>query len=176
MCRMNKVSTYDELLDLVDDKDIPVGTISRGKFETIYQGPYFIRGAAALIVNSYNQIWVPERIGKKSRPGTWDYSVAEHVGAGETYKEAILRGFSEEVGLKVDSNLVHNFVKLSPTPTSPWFTFVFIYKTDKPPIDYKHEFSAARWMTLAELKRHIEEGQSVRSGLKLLILSIKTLD
>lgn len=172
---VNKVSVDNELLDLVDDKDTPVGTISRGKFETSYKGPYFIRGSAALIVNGYDQIWVPERISKKSAPSTWDYSVAEHVGAGETYKEAIVRGFKEEVGLKVDGSLIRSFAKLSPTSTSPWFTSVFIYKTDKSPVNYKHEFSAARWMTLAELKGHIKQGQSVRSGLKLLILSIKSL-
>jgi isopentenyldiphosphate isomerase len=35
-------------------------------------------------------------------PGQWDLSVAEHLGVGESYGSAVVRGLEEELGIKVE--------------------------------------------------------------------------
>ncbi len=36
---------------------------------------------------------------KRVGSGQWDLSVAEHLSPGETYKQAVLRGLQEELGI-----------------------------------------------------------------------------
>lgn len=166
-----------ELLDIVDDKDNVIGTILRRDFENkTNSNRYLIRGSAALIVNSLGEIWVPERLHTRSAdPGFWDFSIAEHVASRETYLEAAIRGFDEELNFNINPSKLEAVTKVAPSKTGPWFTTVFIYRSDVAPIEYRHEFYAARWMTLDELRCHINLGQKVRTGLVEFTKQIKFL-
>ena len=93
----------DELLDLVDKDDNVIGTIWRSttnELENTKAG--FIRAATALIQNDNGELWIPRRTAdKRIAPNGLDSSMQEHVGSGESYLEATIRGFKEELNLDV---------------------------------------------------------------------------
>jgi len=61
----------------------------------------YARFVVAFVVNK-KQIWVSIRgLHKSITPSGCDFSVAEHVLSGESYEQAIQRGFAEEANLRI---------------------------------------------------------------------------
>ena len=74
-----------EILDLVDEKDTVIGTLSRK--EVYEKGLKNFRVVHAFIINYEGKIWTPRRTpSKKLFPNGLDYSIAGHVTSGETYE------------------------------------------------------------------------------------------
>jgi len=56
------------------------------------------------VTNGTHLLQQQRRWEKAVMPGQWDISLGEHVGAGESYLEAAIRGFAEELGLEVTAD------------------------------------------------------------------------
>jgi len=84
-----------EYIDVVNDKDEVVGSISR---EESYANCNR-RGAYVLLYNSKNELLLQKRSEKVHNPNMWFVSAAGHVSSGETYEEAAYRELKEELSI-----------------------------------------------------------------------------
>ena len=160
----------DELLDLVNAHDVVVGTIRRGDMVKLdyksNQG--FVRFAVAFILNSQGQVWVPIRgMHKTIAPGGCDFSVAEHVLAGETYEQAIERAFFEEAGMTINSQDLELLGKLPPTKAVPIYEVIYTYtmRGNESPKYSLEEFTSASWMPIDAFEKQLTSGPPTKSSL-----------
>jgi isopentenyl-diphosphate delta-isomerase len=67
----------EEVLDLVNENDEVVGTITHDKvFDFKNVAPYYLRAVNAFIINSDGKLWIPRRTAhKKIAPDGLDFSV-----------------------------------------------------------------------------------------------------
>lgn len=149
---------YHELLDLVNDRDEVIGTILRGqmvKANYRMDGKH-VRFVNGFVVNTKGLVWVQTRSHKKSiAPGGLDFSVAEHVLSGETYEQAIVRGFHEELGWQIGSSQLTHLGVLPPAADRPVFDSVFAllnYSGDDPVLN-TDEFVSGEWLNIDEIRR-----------------------
>lgn len=168
-------SEKEEILDLVDINDTIIGTVLRGDMTAVnYNHPKgYVRFVNAFLINKEHKIWSPTRAMRKFiAPGGKDYSVAEHVLAGETYDDAVIRGFVEEANLHVTAGNLELLGMMPPTKEKPVFDAVFaLYDYDDNNPDYsKEEFSSSEWLTLDELQKILTAHPSKASLLPALQL------
>jgi len=165
----------DELLDLVDENDNVIGQVLRSESDRLDQsGEGYIRAATCLIQNSKGELWIPRRTkNKRIAPLGLDSSMQEHMVAGETYEQAAIRGFKEELGLEISAKELEFIGKLSPTPDLYYLVALFRYKTDKSPKYNPEDFVSAEWIKPEELIKRLENGEPAKKSLlptvKLLI-------
>jgi isopentenyldiphosphate isomerase len=167
----------DELLDLVDNNDQVIGQIWRSATARLSDsGEGYIRAATCLIQNPKGELWIPRRTkDQKIAPLGLDSSMQEHIGSGETYEQAALRGMNEELNLSLDQDDLEFIGKLSPTPDLYYFVALFRYKTDISPEYNPKDFVGAEWIMPEQLIKRLEAGEAAKSSLlptvKLLIES-----
>ena len=88
-----------ELLDLLTPEGLPTGT-TKPKDEVHRDGDWH-RAAHLWIVTQDNRVLLQRRSdSKESWPGMWDVSVAGHINAGESARDAAVREAFEELGLR----------------------------------------------------------------------------
>jgi isopentenyldiphosphate isomerase len=88
----------EELLDIVDDNDIVLGREPRS---TVHKVGLQHRGVHVFLFTTDGKMLVQKRSADRaSSPSMLDCSVSEHVKAGESYREAAIRGMKEELGLE----------------------------------------------------------------------------
>lgn len=158
----------DEELDLVDVNDQVVGTILRSNYENmVKQNLGYIRAADAFLINSDGKLWIPRRREhKRIVPNGLDFSMGEHVKAGETYMEACIRGFNEELNLHVKESELVTVTKFAPEPGLPaYFQTLFLYQSNRTPRYNLEDFSEYYWLTPTELIRIIKNGELAKSNL-----------
>lgn len=157
----------DELLDLVDRNDAIIGQIWRSasaRLSRTREG--YIRAATVLIQNSKGELWIPRRTERKEiAPLGLDSSMQEHVQAGETYKQAAIRGFKEELTLEVDAKNLEYIDKLPPTSDLYYFVVLFRYKTDITPKYNPNDFVSAQWIKPEQLIKKLESGEPAKKSL-----------
>ncbi len=153
----------DELLDLVDSADRVIGTVGRAQFDP---RDGYIRVADCLTVRSDGKLWIPRRTAtKKLSPSALDFSVGEHVKAGESYLAAMLRGFEEEQLVKPEpSRLAHCFTA-APTPGLPIFQAVYLYRDDRTPVLNPADFSESYWLDPDEVIARVAAGDAAKVNL-----------
>ena len=87
----------DELLDIVNDKDIVTGQEMRS---TVHKLGLQHRGVHIFFFTSDGKLLIQKRSADRaSSPSALDCSISEHVKAGESYLEAAIRGAREEMGV-----------------------------------------------------------------------------
>lgn len=150
-----------EILDLVDGNDKVIGEIDRREAYKLAEGIGYVRASEAYIVNDKGQLWVSTRtLAKKISPGGFDFSVAEHIGKGEDYTEAMVRGFQEELNLVVTSEDLE-FIGIMPPDEAKgiyYFRGIFVYRSNVAPQYNPEDYTGAEWMTPNELREKIEAG------------------
>jgi isopentenyl-diphosphate delta-isomerase type 1 len=88
----------DELLDIVNDKDIVTGQEMRS---TAHQLGLQHRGVHVFLFTPDGKMLVQKRSKDRAQyPSALDCSVSEHVKAGESYLETAIRGMKEEMGVE----------------------------------------------------------------------------
>lgn len=94
----------DELLDILNDNDEVTGQEMRS---AVHQQGLWHRGVHVFLFNEQGEMLVQQRSADRANsPSLWDCSVSEHVKAGESYREAAIRGQREEMGVEgVDISL-----------------------------------------------------------------------
>jgi isopentenyldiphosphate isomerase len=88
----------DELLDIVNDKDIVIGQETRS---IAHQLGLQHRGVHVFLFTHDGKMLVQKRsMDRAQSPSMLDCSVSEHIKAGESYYDAAVRGMKEEMGLE----------------------------------------------------------------------------
>lgn len=155
----------DELLDLVDAHDNPIGTIQRHEVPFLEKsGRGFTRAIGIFLINGHGQLWIPRRSGhKKIAPNGLDFSAGEHVGASEDYQSAALRGLQEELGIAPDPGKLSLIGSLPPFAGLPYFHEIFTYPfSDEPPGYDKNDYQSAAWIDPDQLLRTLEGGEPAK--------------
>ncbi|HEY1835305.1 MAG TPA: NUDIX domain-containing protein [Candidatus Saccharimonadales bacterium] len=160
----------DEILDLVDIDDNVVGTVRRGDMVKLkYRHPNgYARFAVAFLINTQGLIWVPKRsLHKSIAPGGLDFSVAEHVLAGESYAHAIQRAFREEAELNVDVSRLQVLGKLAPSQAKPSYEALLVYRdyAGGNPNYSKEEFTNGEWIAPKTLMGMLQAGVAAKSAI-----------
>ena len=157
----------DELLDLVNSQDEVVGTIRREEIPSLEQtGKGYVRAVGVFIVNHEGKLWVPKRqVQKKIAPGGLDFSAAEHVGSGETYDAAALRGLHEELTIDAADAKLTLVGTIKPFAGLPYFHPVYTYPCDEVPHFSTDDFSSYAWLTPAEVKQKLQAGEPAKEVL-----------
>jgi isopentenyldiphosphate isomerase len=87
----------EELVDVVDEHDVPTGTARLG--DCLARG-LLHRAVAVLVVRSNGDLLLQQRSKRDLwHPGLWTLSSTGHVRAGETYDAAAVRELDEELGI-----------------------------------------------------------------------------
>lgn len=90
----------DELIDIVDENGKPTGKTELKS--NIHKKGYYHNTVHIWFYTIDGEILLAQRSAKKTIcPLLWDVSVAGHIDAGETIKQAAKREIKEEIGIKV---------------------------------------------------------------------------
>jgi isopentenyldiphosphate isomerase len=166
-------SSDTEVLDLVNLQDEVIGSITRGEVDSDdLQLVGNVRAADCFIVNSKGELFIPRRsMSKKMFPGGLDFSCAEHVQSGETYDEAIVRGFKEELDIDIDISKLAKIAKvnLRDYNVAPYFDTIYVYKSDETPNYPIDEFTSHEWLTIQELKDRLAAGEVAKVSMQYFL-------
>lgn len=156
-----------EIIDLVDENDQVIKQIERDdKINYVQKYGGFIRVVDCYIMNSDGKLWVPRRAAhKRIAPNGFDFSIGEHMQAGETYEDAIIRGFEEEVGITPDNEKLEFMGVNKPLENGDILQGFFIYHSDVAPELNPEDFVEATWMKPEELVSKIESGEIAKSNI-----------
>ncbi len=157
----------DELLDLVNDNDEPIGTIWRSEYSTLVdQKLGYIRAVEMVIQNDKGQLWIPKRTAhKRIAPNGLDYSMGGHVSAGETYLDSALREIKEELNLGLTGDDLVFVQKFAPLDL-PYFRILYIYKSNDAPQYNPDDFVSAEWLTPQELITKLDAGVPAKTNMR----------
>ena len=157
----------DELFDVVDENDQPVGTMPRREVHRLKQRH---RAVHLLVVNRARKVFLHKRSMKKDLfPGVWDSSAAGHVGAGEDYDSTAVRELQEELGVKLSADAMSRgagalrpqleklFKIEAREETGQEFVWVYRVEAEGPFVLEADEIERGEWFTLAEIDRWIAE-------------------
>jgi len=149
----------DELLDLVDDRNQVVGTISRRK---VHGDPSLQHRAVHVFVrNSAGELFLQKRsANKRIQPGKWDTSVGGHVEAGQSYEDAAVKEAAEELGIAPEDSIrirfSHEYVWKSDVETEHIRTYLLDFKG--PFRLQPEEVDTGRFWSIEELKAAVGTG------------------
>src|SRR5215207_3659549 len=145
----------DELFDIVDENDQPVGTMPRREVHRLKQRH---RAVHLLVVNRARQIFLHKRSMKKDLfPGVWDSSAAGHVGAGEDYDGTAVRELAEELGCRPEKPPQPLFRIEAREETGQEFVWVYRVDAEGPFILQADEIERGDWFAPAEVDRWLAE-------------------
>ncbi len=158
----------DELLDLVNPQDEIIGQKLRS--EVYLEGFFNFRVVNTFLVNSQEQLWIPRRsLSKQLFPGAFDMSMGGHVESGETYEQAFKRELVEELNIKADEISWKLLGYLTPQDGVSVFMNVYEIATDITPQYNRNDFTESFWFTPEELITRIDQGESAKSDLSILV-------
>jgi 8-oxo-dGTP pyrophosphatase MutT (NUDIX family) len=157
----------DELLDLVNSNDEPIGTIWRSQYDKLVEEKLgYIRAAEMLIQNDKGQLWIPKRTAhKRVAPNGLDYSMGGHVSSGETYLQSALREIKEELSLELTENDLIFIKKFTPLDL-PYFRVLYVYKSNDTPRYSTNDFASAEWLTPQELILKLDAGVPAKVNMR----------
>jgi isopentenyldiphosphate isomerase len=157
----------DELLDLVNDNDEVIGTMWRS--QVYREGKLsMLRATWLLIRDDAGKFWIPRRHpAKKILPNALDGSAVGHVGAGESYEQAMIRETLEELNIDVSHLPYHYVGKI--TPADGTLCHMAVFELQVPVgfnIDYnKADICESFWLTAQEIVDRIRAGEVSKDAL-----------
>lgn len=145
-----------EMLDIVDEADEVIAQATR---EAVHRGKHLHRATHMLLRNSHNEVFVQLRSRSKDmNPGLWDSSAAGHVDAGETYISCAVRELKEELGIVVEQDALHEFLRVEPSAANGYeFVRVYAVESDDPITLEVSEVDDGRWLSVDELDKWLAE-------------------
>jgi isopentenyl-diphosphate delta-isomerase len=165
---MNKNSVIEEILDIVNENDEIIGTITRSENEKYgYGKKYFIRAVWLFIKNSKGQLWVPRRTAtKRIYPLGLDGSAAGHVSSGETYEQTLHREVMEELNIDLSLCVYKKIAQLNPQQHGVG-AMMSVYEmiSDQIPQYNPEDFCEFFWLYPEEIIARVASGEVVKSDL-----------
>lgn len=154
-----------EVLDLVDGNDTVIGQVPRSAFADPAHFPAGnMRAAELFIENDRGELWIPKRsLNKKAWPGGYDFSAAEHVGTGESYEEAMIRGLQEELNLTATPDELIYLGNIPPREKMPIFSAVYKLRRNEPPQYNTDDFMSYEWLAPHELQERLQAGEPAKN-------------
>ncbi len=155
-----------ELVDIVDDDDRVVATVTRAEMRA---GRMQHRAVSIAVMNSDRRLLVHRRAEDKDLwPGMWDMAAGGVVAAGESYEVAARRELAEELGVEVD-DLQHlgegRFVDESVALIGRGYLAVH----NGPFTFTDGEIAEVRWVDAAELQLLMTRERFVPDNVELLL-------
>jgi isopentenyldiphosphate isomerase len=154
----------DELVDLVDERDLVVGRATRRE---VRARNLLHRAVVVLCRGTGGEVLVHRRTDTKDVfPGRYDMFVAGMVGAGETYQAAAVRELAEELGVEgVPLTPVFRHQYAGPAERS--WSEVFEVRWDGPVRIDPAEVAWAEWLSPEELDHRLSEWQFCPDSLEV---------
>ncbi len=155
-----------EFLDIVDLDDEVIGKAEKNR---VYKESLMHRIVHVLIFNDDGEMALQLRSSKCSYcPLHWATSVGGHVQSGESYEEAALREYDEELG--TSSNL-DSFTKDFYHDKRPLSKFLGTFRTiNNGPFDLDQDVvQKVIFASVAEIKKMIEQGEKFHPELLFLL-------
>ncbi len=149
----------DELIQIVDSNDDPVGTATRAQ---AWQDGLIHRIAVVMVEDKDGKILLQKRSSTKTiYPNAWDIAAGGWVDAGESYEVAAKRELAEELGI-TNLNLIELGHFYADKPYGKYIRKRFIkaykVKANKTPTNLQtNELSEVKWFNLPEIKDLIRE-------------------
>lgn len=160
---------YDqEILDLVDINDKVIGQITHeAAFDIVNDGSGYLRAVNAFIINAEGKLWIPRRTAtKRIAPNGLDFSVGEHVMSGESYDDAIVRGFAEELNMQINIDQLERYNISKPKPNfAPYINVNYLLHSDSEPQYNSNDFVSAEWLSPTELLNRMRSGELGKASL-----------
>lgn len=153
----------DEYLDIVDENDEVVG---RASFQEVYEKSSRHRICHVFIFNDEGKMALQIRSKEKFFcPGCWSTSAGGHVQSGETYEQAALREFEEELGRKNEIEF------LGKDYYGPKNKFLVSFRTVvNESFDFnKKEVESLEFFTIDEIRDKVERGEKFHPELLFLL-------
>jgi isopentenyldiphosphate isomerase len=139
----------DELLDLVDDDDCPVGSASKA---AVHSGGLVHRGVFFYIFDNYGRILVSQRSDDREfYPGYWSIAIGGHLHKGEGYDAAALRKLKESVGLEAKPAFIITYKKRFDDLDRENVRIYAVF-TDKSPMTDPKKIKYGEFLTMEELE------------------------
>ena len=114
----DKAQKEDEVFDVVDDNDDPIGTASRAK---VHAENLIHRAVHVFVLNRNGDLWLQKRSRLKDmNPCLWDSSVSGHLDAGEDYHQAAVRELGEEIGITQSTDQLEKIASVKPSADTGW--------------------------------------------------------
>lgn len=145
----------DEMLPLVDDEGLAVGTASRGE---CHGGTFWLHPVVHLhVFNAAGELYLQKRPDWKDiQPGKWDTAVGGHADCGETPEEALRRETREEIGLTdFRPEFLERYVFSSARERE--LVHVFRTMTDQQPVP-SEEVADGRFFSADEIRSRLGTG------------------
>ena len=156
----------DELLDLVNEQDLVIGTLWRSEYERLEAEDLgYIRAVELFIQNENGQLWIPKRTAdKRIAPNGLDYSAGGHVSSGETYMQAMLKEINEELNWKLQESDLEFIADIGPDQNR-YIRKLFVHRTNREPNYNPEDFVSANWFAIDSLIALLESGAPAKSSL-----------
>ncbi len=118
------MSHSDEILDVVDARDCVLGQATR---RDIHVRGLCHRAVHLFLFNPGGDLFVQKRSATKDTfPLCYDSSASGHVDQSESYDACVVREVQEELGLKIQFQLLRKHFQLSACAETGW-EFVWVY-------------------------------------------------
>jgi isopentenyl-diphosphate delta-isomerase len=156
--------SLEEVFDTYTEEGLPLGQELR---KICHAKGIWHRAVYCFVFNCDGHLLIQRRsAAKKIGAGQWDLSAAEHLSPGENFKQGVVRGLQEELGINVEAAAVHG--PLAPTHKRQLvlpeigvldFEFVESYRLDgyNGPIAFNdQEVSEVKFVSLAAVKADMQ--------------------
>ena len=156
----------EELVDIVDDDDIVIATVTRSEMRSRRLQH---RSVGIAVMSTDGRLLIHRRsLAKDIWPGWWDIAAGGVVAAGETYEDAAKRELAEELGI-VDVEV--EFLGAGHYVDSDLAAFGRGYRAvhDGPFTFDDGEVVEARWVTFAELDAMLTTHRFLPDSIALLL-------
>ncbi len=153
------VSSEEEPLILVDERDREIGHLSKGE---CHDGDGVLHRAFSLFIfNSAGELLLQQRSEEKRLwPLFWSNSCCSHPRRGESLTVATQRRLDQELGMEAEFHRLFTFQYQVPyldLGSENEVCSVFVGRCDEPPRPNATEIAAVRWITADELDREFRD-------------------
>lgn len=156
---IDKTNSPGELLDLVDENDQVIGTVTKGEAN---QNPKLIhREIAIIIYDEDNKILIQKRGEKKTiDPGLWTISVAGHIPKDMSPQDAAHMELKEELGF--NTSLVFINKQLLHYDNETHFACLYKGKYTGQKINFdKEEIQKVKFISRKDLEKMSKKGEKI---------------